>query len=223
MQAVVPVVSLTCIAARLSWHALVCAGAISDLRMICFLIRRRVSIVAEEFVRMLHALGMPRGDVDLVHGDGRVVNEILRRARPRSTLFTGSRKVAEHLTADLDGKVQFPLFFGGGGVAGGKMWLVSPNRTPFYGHGPLLAARELSIMEPLEDDYAAWHGLAATCGVRWQNVWWSTMQYLTVLHPAAYQGACRSWLHSMADWRSPVHHLWRGFLLSVGAAGGCWL
>ncbi len=30
---------------------------------------------------------------------------VLRQARPRSTLFTGSQRVAEQLTLDLHGKV----------------------------------------------------------------------------------------------------------------------
>ncbi|KAK9807656.1 hypothetical protein WJX72_005582 [[Myrmecia] bisecta] len=66
---------------------------------------RRVSIVPEQFLRMLHYVGMPKTDVDFIQGDGRVVNELLVRAQPRSTLFTGSKRVAEKLVADLDGKV----------------------------------------------------------------------------------------------------------------------
>ncbi len=64
-----------------------------------------MSIVAEAFLRMLHHVGMPTTDADYVHGHGSVVNEILVRARPRSTLFTGSQRVAEKLCADLHGKV----------------------------------------------------------------------------------------------------------------------
>lgn len=55
---------------------------------------------------MLHHVGMPTTDADYVHGHGLVVNEILVRARPRSTLFTGSQRVAEKLCADLHGKVR---------------------------------------------------------------------------------------------------------------------
>jgi 1-pyrroline-5-carboxylate dehydrogenase len=65
----------------------------------------RVSIVAEQLLRLLHHCGMPRTDVDLIHGSGRVVNELLMRAQPRSTLFTGSQRVAEKLALDLKGKV----------------------------------------------------------------------------------------------------------------------
>lgn len=66
---------------------------------------RRVSIVAEHFVRLLQHCGMPLTDVDYVHGDGRVVNKIFKEGNLRSTLFTGSQKVAEQLVVDLHGKV----------------------------------------------------------------------------------------------------------------------
>ena len=61
--------------------------------------------MGEAFLRMLHAVGMPPADADYVHGSGAVVGELLKRARPRSTLFTGSQRVAEHLCAELNGKV----------------------------------------------------------------------------------------------------------------------
>lgn len=75
--------------------------------------RRQVSIVVEQLLRMMHACGMPAADVDLLHGPGATMGEVLRAAEPRSTLFTGSQKVAERLAVELRGKV------GGGGVVGG--------------------------------------------------------------------------------------------------------
>ncbi|CAL5223996.1 g6611 [Coccomyxa viridis] len=65
----------------------------------------RVSIVAEQFIRMLHHVGMPKTDLDYIQGNGKVVGEILKQGHPRSTLFTGSQKVAEQLAVDLKGKV----------------------------------------------------------------------------------------------------------------------
>ena len=65
-----------------------------------------MSIVAEHFVRLLQHCGMPGTDVDFLHGDGRVVGQILKDAPVRSTLFTGSQAVAEHLVLDLKGKVR---------------------------------------------------------------------------------------------------------------------
>eukprot|EP00891_Asterochloris_glomerata_P008338 jgi/Astpho2/8338/Aster-01407 len=65
----------------------------------------RVSLVAEQFVRLLQECGMPATDVDMLHGNGKVVSEILKQADVRSTLFTGSHGVAELLAKDLKGKV----------------------------------------------------------------------------------------------------------------------
>lgn len=64
-----------------------------------------MSLVIEMFVRMLHHCGMPKEDVDLIHGNGKVVGEILNKAGVRNTLFTGSSKVAEILAVQLKGKV----------------------------------------------------------------------------------------------------------------------
>ena len=65
----------------------------------------KVSLVLEEFLRMLHACGLPPTDVDLVHGKGATVGEILAQAKPRNTLFTGSRRVAERLAKEHHGRV----------------------------------------------------------------------------------------------------------------------
>lgn len=65
----------------------------------------QVSIVAEQLLRLLHHCGMPPSDADLVHGSGVTMNDIMVQAQPRSTLFTGSQRVAEKLAADMRGKV----------------------------------------------------------------------------------------------------------------------
>ena len=57
-------------------------------------------------MRLLQHCGMPAGDVDFIHGDGKVVGGILKDAPARSSLFTGSQAVAEHLVVDLKGKVR---------------------------------------------------------------------------------------------------------------------
>jgi hypothetical protein len=62
----------------------------------------------EQLLRLLHHCGMPRTDADLIHGGGATVNELLLRAQPRSTLFTGSQRVAEKLAVDMRGKVRSP-------------------------------------------------------------------------------------------------------------------
>lgn len=94
-----------------------CGSSICVLPLLCL----QVSVVAEQLLRLLHFCGMPRTDADLIHGGGQVVNELLLRAQPRSTLFTGSQRVAEKLAVDMRGKVRLqaaggPL--GGGGVGG---------------------------------------------------------------------------------------------------------
>lgn len=71
----------------------------------------QVSIVIDQLFRLLHACGMPPEDADVLHGKGLAMGEVLAGAEPRSTLFTGSQRVAEKLAVDLRGKV-------GGGVTG---------------------------------------------------------------------------------------------------------
>eukprot|EP00983_Pelagomonas_calceolata_P113698 1160011-Pelagomonas_calceolata.AAC.4 len=65
----------------------------------------QVCIVAEQLLRLLHHCGMPRTDVDFLAGPGSTMGEVLRQAEPRSTLFTGSQKVAEKLAVQQAGKV----------------------------------------------------------------------------------------------------------------------
>lgn len=65
----------------------------------------RVSLVLEEFVRMLHACGLSKTDLDLIHGTGAPVGEILNQAKPKSTLFTGSKRVAERLAKEHHGRI----------------------------------------------------------------------------------------------------------------------
>jgi len=63
------------------------------------------SVVMEQMIRLLHACGMPKRDVDLLHAlDGGVMHALLLEAQPRMTLFTGSSRVAELLARDLHGR-----------------------------------------------------------------------------------------------------------------------
>ncbi|KAJ0402208.1 hypothetical protein P43SY_008072 [Pythium insidiosum] len=66
----------------------------------------KVSIVMQEAMRMFHACGMPTTDVDFIHCDGPVMNELLLKVEPRNTLFTGSSVVAEKLAKDLKGRIK---------------------------------------------------------------------------------------------------------------------
>eukprot|EP01094_Clydonella_sp_ATCC50884_P025674 TRINITY_DN6854_c0_g1_i1.p1 TRINITY_DN6854_c0_g1~~TRINITY_DN6854_c0_g1_i1.p1 ORF type:complete len:548 (+),score=223.69 TRINITY_DN6854_c0_g1_i1:122-1765(+) len=66
----------------------------------------RVSMVMEQYVRLLEHVGMPPQDLDLIHGKGRVVQRLLEQVPVRVTQFTGSSAVAEKLSRDLAGKVR---------------------------------------------------------------------------------------------------------------------
>ena len=52
----------------------------------------KVSVVFEQFLRMLHAVGLPLEDVDFLNADGPTMNKFLMKAGPRNTLFTGSSR-----------------------------------------------------------------------------------------------------------------------------------
>uniref|UniRef100_M4B5F0 Aldehyde dehydrogenase domain-containing protein n=1 Tax=Hyaloperonospora arabidopsidis (strain Emoy2) TaxID=559515 RepID=M4B5F0_HYAAE len=56
----------------------------------------KVSIVMQETLRLLHECGMPMTDVDFVHSDGGVMNELLLKIKPRNTLFTGYMHIRHH-------------------------------------------------------------------------------------------------------------------------------
>ncbi|GIL70881.1 hypothetical protein Vretifemale_1557 [Volvox reticuliferus] len=66
---------------------------------------QRVSVVAEQLLRLLHHCGAPPTDVDLLHGPGTTMADVIKAAEPRSTLFTGSQRVAEWLAVETHGKV----------------------------------------------------------------------------------------------------------------------
>ncbi|KAL3918516.1 MAG: hypothetical protein SGPRY_005988 [Prymnesium sp.] len=66
----------------------------------------KVAICMEQFIRMLHHVGLPKTDIDFVYCDGPVMNEIMVQGDSRMCLFTGSQRVAEKLTLDLRGRVK---------------------------------------------------------------------------------------------------------------------
>lgn len=66
----------------------------------------RCSFPLEQWVRMLHYCGLPKEDMDFMHGEGPVVEKILKKGGANMTLFTGSSKIGEHLVKVLDGKVR---------------------------------------------------------------------------------------------------------------------
>ena len=66
----------------------------------------KVALVMSEFIRLLHHCGMPLLDVDLLNCEGRVVEELITTSPIRLTQFTGSSRVAEHLSSRTGGKVK---------------------------------------------------------------------------------------------------------------------
>jgi 1-pyrroline-5-carboxylate dehydrogenase len=66
----------------------------------------KVSVVMEQFLRLLHTCGMPRRDVDFINCSPDTMERFLTLGDPRTTLFTGSSRVAERLAVLLKGKVR---------------------------------------------------------------------------------------------------------------------
>ncbi len=68
----------------------------------------KVSIVFEQFLRLLIHAGLPAEDVDLIHCRGRQMGRLLEAARDdlRMVQFTGSSSVAEWVASTVNGRVR---------------------------------------------------------------------------------------------------------------------
>lgn len=66
----------------------------------------QVSVVMEQFIRLLIDCGMDPTDVDMLNCAGPVAQHVLTEAPVRLTQFTGSSKVGEHLSEVTRGKVR---------------------------------------------------------------------------------------------------------------------
>lgn len=66
----------------------------------------QVSVVMEQFIRLLIHCGMDPNDVDLLNCRGPVVEQLIVKSPLRVTQFTGSSRVAEHLSRATNGKVR---------------------------------------------------------------------------------------------------------------------
>ena len=66
----------------------------------------KVQICMEQFLRLAHHVGLPKGDVDLIYCNGPVMNQLMVDGNSRMCLFTGSQAIAEKLTVDLKGRVK---------------------------------------------------------------------------------------------------------------------
>jgi len=66
----------------------------------------QVSVVMEQFVRLLHDCGMTKTDIDFLNCRGPVAQEVITQTPVRLTQFTGSSKVGEILAKATHGKVR---------------------------------------------------------------------------------------------------------------------
>ena len=65
-----------------------------------------VSMVMEQFVRLMIDCGMPKTDMDLLNASGSVTGELIGKDLFRVIQFTGSSRVAEILSKQTHGKVR---------------------------------------------------------------------------------------------------------------------
>ena len=68
----------------------------------------KVSVVFEQFLRLLIQAGLPPTDVDLIHCSGSEMGKLLDKAKDhiRMVQFTGSSAVAEHVSGVMNGAVR---------------------------------------------------------------------------------------------------------------------
>jgi 1-pyrroline-5-carboxylate dehydrogenase len=68
----------------------------------------KVSVVFEQFLRMLIECGLPAGDVDLIHCRGAQMGDLIAEAKDtlRLVQFTGSSEVAERVAETVNGNVR---------------------------------------------------------------------------------------------------------------------
>jgi 1-pyrroline-5-carboxylate dehydrogenase len=64
------------------------------------------AVVMEQFIRLLHHCGMPKQDVDFLNCRGHVAEDLIVKTPVRLTQFTGSSRIAEHLSQRTGGKVK---------------------------------------------------------------------------------------------------------------------
>ncbi len=68
----------------------------------------KVSVVFEQFLRLLIHCGLPPSDLDFINCRGQVMGELIKDSKDKIRLlqFTGSKEVAEKLAVDLKGKIK---------------------------------------------------------------------------------------------------------------------
>ena len=68
----------------------------------------KVSVVFEQFLRLLIHCGLSPSDLDFINCRGQVMGELIKESKDKIRLlqFTGSKEVAEKLAVDLKGKIK---------------------------------------------------------------------------------------------------------------------
>lgn len=73
---------------------------------VCLKGDNRVSVVMEQFIRLMIECGMAPSDVDFINCTGDVMQHLLEQDVFKMTQFTGSSKVAEQLAITTRGKIK---------------------------------------------------------------------------------------------------------------------
>lgn len=66
----------------------------------------KVAICLEQFLRMLLHCGLPPGDVSLINGTGEAIEHMIKEDSFKLTQFTGSSRIANHLSTLSKGKIK---------------------------------------------------------------------------------------------------------------------
>ena len=68
----------------------------------------KVSVVFEQFLRLLIYCGLPASDIDFINCKGEVMGELIKRSKNQIRLlqFTGSKEVAQRLSLETFGKIK---------------------------------------------------------------------------------------------------------------------
>ena len=66
----------------------------------------KVSLCFQEFLNLMLKCGVPKTDIALIHTNGSNMEHLLTNSNLRMTQFTGSSKVAEHLSKLLFGRIK---------------------------------------------------------------------------------------------------------------------
>ena len=81
-------------------------GALYMGNHVTFKAASTVSMVMEEWLRLMLECGMPPEDVNLIHCSGSTISKLIEEGKPRLTQFTGSSSVAEKLSVLTHGKIK---------------------------------------------------------------------------------------------------------------------